>query len=70
MNYTIVPTHIDEIRAGDTVEINGVLKTVGRNNIKAGGFCGTTLWGDSFKSGRELVRKVVFNKPTAIGPQS
>lgn len=60
LQYTIVPTHIDQIRVGDTVEIDGVLKTVCRGNLKFGGFHGTTLWGDSFKSGYELVRKAVI----------
>ena len=29
MNYSIVLTHIDQIRVGDVVEIDGILKTVG-----------------------------------------
>ena len=61
MKYSIVPTHIDQIRVGDVVEIDGILKTVGKNNLKHGGFCGTTLWGDSYKSGTVLVRKAVIH---------
>lgn len=62
MNYSIVPTHINLIRVGDVVEIDGILKTVGKNNLKRG-FCGTTLWGDSYRSGTMLVRKAVIHTP-------
>lgn len=62
IQYHIVPTHIDRIRPGDTVEVDGVLKTVCRNVIRKGGFLGTTLWGDSFRSGLDLVpRAVIFH---------
>lgn len=63
MNYSIVPTHISQIRVGDVVEIDGILKTVGKNNLKHGGFCGTTLWGDSYRSGTVLVPKAVIHTP-------
>ncbi len=63
MNYSIVLTHIDQIRVGDVVEIDGILKTVGKNNLKYGGFCGTTLWGDSYKSGHQFVRKAEIHTP-------
>jgi len=55
--------HIDDIRAGDTVEIDGVLKTVCPADIKTGGFMGTTLFGDSFRSGTMAVVKVTFVLP-------
>lgn len=51
--------HISTIRVGDTVVIDGVMKTVGKNNLKHDRFMGTTLWGDSFKSGKTPVKKVV-----------
>lgn len=63
MNYSIVLTHIDQIKVGDVVEIDGVLKTVGKNNLKRGGFCGTTLWGDSYMGGHTLVRKAEIHTP-------
>lgn len=53
-------THIDLIRVGDTVLIDGLAKTVCQHNLKRGGFCGTTLWGDSYRSGTVPVQKVVF----------
>lgn len=62
MNYSIVPTHIDQIRVGDVVEIDGILKTVGKNNLKCG-FMGTTLWGDSYKCGTVPVPKAVIHTP-------
>lgn len=52
--------HINEIKVGDTVVYQGELKTVNGQYLKHGGFCGTTLWGDSFKSGTELVHRVKF----------
>jgi hypothetical protein len=61
VTYTIKPTHIDMIRPGDTVVIGGELKTVCRNNIKRGGFHGTTLFGDSYKSGREPVKLAIIH---------
>lgn len=63
MNYSIVLTHIDQIKVGDVVEIDGVLKTVGKNNLKRGGFCGTTLWGDSYRSGTVPVRRAEIHTP-------
>ena len=65
MDYAIFLTHIDLIRPGDTVEIDGQLKTVCPNNIKRG-FMGTTLWGDSYKLGSVPVRLAII-KTACIG---
>ena len=51
--------HISKISAGDTIVHNGKLTTVCGNNIKRGGFCGDTLFGDSYRLGTQLVKKVV-----------
>lgn len=61
------PVHIDTIRAGDTVEINGILKTVCPGDIKSG-FMGTTLFGDSYRLGAVPVIKVqpINVKPGAV----
>lgn len=67
MNYPIVPVHISQIRVGDTVQVEGLLKTVGRSNLKFGGFCGTTLWGDSYRSGTLLVPRAVIDTPHPKG---
>jgi len=55
----IKSVHISQIASGDTIEHNGKLTTVCANNIKRGGFCGDTLFGDSYRSGTILVKKVV-----------
>lgn len=54
--FTRKPVHIDTIRAGDTVEHNGVLKTVCPGDLKSG-FMGTTLFGDSYRLGTLPVMK-------------
>ena len=54
----IVETHISNIQPGDTVEHNGKLMTVCAKDIKRGGFMGTTLFGDSYRLGYLLVKKV------------
>ena len=53
------PVHISRISAGDTIEYNGKLSTVCAKDIHKGGFCGTTIFGDSYRSGTRLVQKVV-----------
>ena len=57
MNYTIKPTHIRNIKTGDLIQINGIIHTVGKNDIK-NGFMGLTLRGDSYKCGTILVMLV------------
>lgn len=59
MNYETTPTHVDLIRPGDTVLIDGQLKTISPSSIKRG-FMGTTLWGDSFRLGTVPVQRVTF----------
>ncbi len=58
-NAKIESVHISNISAGDTIEHEGKLTTVCANNIKKGGFCGTTLFGDSYNSGYKPVSKVI-----------
>ena len=58
--FTIKHVHKDEIRAGDTILLDGELTTVCNNNIRRGGFCGTTIHGENFKLGYELVKRVHF----------
>ena len=57
MTYNTIKVHICDIRQGDTILHDNVLKTVCRNNIK-NGFCGRTIFGDSYKSGTILVVKI------------
>lgn len=59
--------HISQISVGDTIEHNGEVKTVSGNNLKKGGFCGTTVFGDSYNMGTKLVKRVRFAVPTNKG---
>jgi hypothetical protein len=61
MNYRIQPTHIDQIRVGDTVIIDGVLRTVCGRALHRDRCMGTTLWGDSYCLGTVPVAKVVID---------
>lgn len=68
MNNTITEdVHISQITHGDTIEHNGKVTTISRNNIKRGGFCGTTIFGDSYNMGTKLVKRVKFVVPTNKG---
>ena len=60
MKYEIKPTHISEIKPGDTVMIDGEMRTVGKDNIKTSTFMGITLFGDSYRLGTQPVQKVVI----------
>jgi hypothetical protein len=49
--YKIVDVHISSIKSGDTIlHTDNKITTVCNNNIKSG-FCGITLFGDSYRSG-------------------
>ena len=60
MKYEIKPTHISQIKQGDTVMIDGEMRTVGNHNIKHDEFMGLTLFGDSYRLGSQPVQKVVI----------
>lgn len=60
-NYTTQDVHITDIVPGDTILHDGILKTVCRNNIKYDSFMGTSIFGDSYRSGRIPVKKVTFH---------
>ena len=53
--------HITCINAGDTVIIDGIMKTVCKSNIKTG-FMGRTLFGDSHRLGLDKIKKVTFKR--------
>lgn len=58
MSYNIQLVDIENIRIGDMVLCNeGYIRTVCRNNITCG-FMGLCIFGDSYKLGREKVKKV------------
>ena len=52
--------HISTIKAGDTIIHNGKESTVCKNDIKTGGFMGTSVFGDSYRSGTKLVEVVLY----------
>ena len=49
--------HISTIKCGDTIVHDGLMRTVCDGNIKRG-FCGITLFGDSYRMGTLMVTLV------------
>lgn len=62
-NFKIEEVHISEIKSGDTIMHFDGIRTVCNSNIKKGGFMGTSLFGDSYVSGRKKVKRLKFIKP-------
>jgi len=62
MNYETKEVHISTIRGGDTVNHNGDIKTVGKNDVKYSSFMGHTLFGDSYRMGTVPVKKIIIKK--------
>lgn len=58
--YIIDEVHIDDIVHGDTVIHKGEMKTVSGTDIGGDKFMGKSIFGDSYKSGHELVKRVNF----------
>lgn len=57
---TTKQVHISTIVNGDTIICrDGLIRTVGRNNIKRDSFMGLTLFGDSYNLGTILVDKIL-----------
>jgi hypothetical protein len=50
-------THIQDLRQGDLVIVDGEQRTIGRDALKRDSFTGLTLWGDSYRLGTRLVPK-------------
>jgi hypothetical protein len=55
-----IKVHISVIRIGDTVEHNGIAKTVCSSNLTYDNFNGFRLWGDSYNLGYKPVTKILF----------
>ena len=49
--------HINTINVGDIIMFDGVLRTVGKDDIKYSSFMGKTIFGDSFHLGYKFVEK-------------
>jgi hypothetical protein len=60
MKTTIV--HMGTLRVGDTVIIDGVMKTIGKNYLKHCPFMGTTLYGDCRARFGRQIEVVLFPK--------
>lgn len=61
-DYEIEEVHIDEIRPGDIIiNSKGQSQTVSGTDIKGGASRYTTLFGDSYRLGRILVKRIVQN---------
>ena len=55
----IKKVHISTIKHGDTIlHVDGNIRTVNKEYIKRG-FCGITLFGDSYRMGTQLVEKII-----------
>lgn len=60
-NYTTEDVHISRIANGDTIiHSDGFIRTVCESDIKNGGFCGTTLFGDSYAMGTKPVKRITL----------
>ena len=55
IKFKVFPKHISEIKPGDVILVDNKLKTVGKKDLKYDKFMGVSIWGDSYKSGNELV---------------
>ena len=60
MNYQLVKVHKDTINCGDMILFDGKIKTVCKKDIKYSEFMGITIFGNSFKLGYQLIKKVVL----------
>ena len=59
-NIEITEVHISTIKGGDTIKHDGQLRTVNEEFIKRDSFMGTSIFGDSYRSGTIKVKKVTF----------
>jgi hypothetical protein len=58
-----VEVHISTISIGDSIICNdGFERTISKRNIKQDTFIGTTIFGDSYRLGRGLVKKVIYER--------
>ena len=61
-NHIIKEVHISTIKAGDTVNHKGDIKTITPKDINYSTFMGYSIFGDSYRIGTILVKKVIFKK--------
>lgn len=59
MDYEVEEVHISTIQAGDTIlHTDGLIRTVCNVNIRYSFFMGITLFGDSYRLGNILVKRL------------
>lgn len=58
MKILMDSVHISTIKPFDTVFHNGKIRTVCSNDLSRSGFMGLTLFGDSYRLGYALVKKI------------
>jgi hypothetical protein len=61
-NPRIVTTTISSIKQGDTVLIDGILKTVSANDIKQDPFLGQSLFGSTYFGNERYIQKALYYK--------
>ena len=67
-NAVIQEVHISQINPGDSILCkDGHVRTICKKDIKRGGFCGDTIFGDSYKNNTLLVKRVKYRVPTNNG---
>jgi len=61
--WAIKEVHISQINAGDLIICkDGFIRTVGGKDIRFSTFMGITIFGDCYKLGYELVKKIEKNR--------
>lgn len=67
-NMVIQEVNMSQIVAGDAIVCgDGKVRTVCQKDIRHGGFCGITIFGSSYISGYQKVKRVKFAVPTNNG---
>ena len=60
--YPIEIVHISDVRVGDTVLHQDQEMTVCQNNLRKDGFMGHLLFGDSYRLGTQLVKRLKIDR--------
>jgi len=66
-NIAIREVHISTLKAGDTVNHNGLVQTLCSKDIGQCSLFGASIFGDSYKGGNVKVKKVLFRVQTNNG---
>lgn len=67
-NMIIEEVHISQVVAGDSIVCSdGHVRTICPKDIRRGGFCGDTIFGFSYNSGKIKVNRAKFKVPTNKG---